>query len=146
MHQPSKIEAFRSPCVIVDIDRTIALPHRDRKPMDHSTCDRDEVNWEVLEAVSLYQTRYPIVLVSGRQSHFLAQTLTWLDQRTLHWEALFMRAKGDGRPDEVVKREIYEQWIAPRWRPVVVFDDRNKVVAMWRALGLTVFQVADGDF
>jgi len=25
-----------------------------------------------------------------------------------------------------------------------VFDDRDQVVRMWRALGLTVFQVADG--
>ena len=29
---------------------------------------------------------------------------------------------------------------------VGVFDDRMQVVRMWRALGLTVFQVADGDF
>jgi FMN phosphatase YigB (HAD superfamily) len=28
----------------------------------------------------------------------------------------------------------------------LVVDDRNKVVDMWRSLGLTVFQVADGDF
>ncbi|WP_203780134.1 phosphatase domain-containing protein [Paractinoplanes rishiriensis] len=33
-----------------------------------------------------------------------------------------------------------------RWRIVGVFDDRQQVVRMWRALGLTVFQVAEGDF
>jgi hypothetical protein len=27
-----------------------------------------------------------------------------------------------------------------------VFDDRRQVVDAWRALGLTVFQVAPGDF
>ena len=27
-----------------------------------------------------------------------------------------------------------------------VFDDRNKVVDMWRKNGLTCFQVADGNF
>jgi len=27
-----------------------------------------------------------------------------------------------------------------------VFDDRQQVVDMWRDNGLTVFQVADGDF
>jgi hypothetical protein len=27
-----------------------------------------------------------------------------------------------------------------------VFDDRNKVVDMWRSNGLNVFQVAEGDF
>jgi hypothetical protein len=29
---------------------------------------------------------------------------------------------------------------------IAVFDDRNQVVRMWRDLGLTVFQVADGNF
>jgi len=29
---------------------------------------------------------------------------------------------------------------------VGVFDDRAQVVRMWRALGLTVFHVAYGDF
>ena len=33
-----------------------------------------------------------------------------------------------------------------RYRVVGVFDDRLQVVRMWRALGLTVFQVAEGDF
>jgi hypothetical protein len=32
------------------------------------------------------------------------------------------------------------------WRIIGVFDDRRQVVRMWRALGLTVFQVAEGYF
>jgi hypothetical protein len=28
----------------------------------------------------------------------------------------------------------------------LVYDDRNKVVAMWKARGITVVQVAEGDF
>jgi hypothetical protein len=32
------------------------------------------------------------------------------------------------------------------WDIVCVFDDRAQVVRGWRALGLTVFRVADGDF
>lgn len=31
-------------------------------------------------------------------------------------------------------------------RRLGVFDDRRQVVRMWRELGLTVFQVAEGDF
>jgi len=27
-----------------------------------------------------------------------------------------------------------------------VVDDRDRVVKLWRSLGLTTFQVADGDF
>ena len=28
----------------------------------------------------------------------------------------------------------------------LVVDDRDRVVKLWRSLGLTTFQVADGDF
>ena len=57
-----------------------------------------------------------------------------------------MRATGDPRKDSIVKREIFDREIRDRYRVVGVFDDREQVVQMWRALGLTVFQVAEGDF
>ena len=57
-----------------------------------------------------------------------------------------MRQLGDSRRDAVVKGEIFEAEIRDRWRIVGVFDDRQHVVRMWRELGLTVFQVAEGDF
>lgn len=57
-----------------------------------------------------------------------------------------MRPAGDSRKDAIVKREIFDQEIRDRWRVIGVFDDRQQVVRMWRALGLTVFQVAEGDF
>ena len=46
----------------------------------------------------------------------------------------------------MVKREIFDREIRDRYRVVGVFDDRKQVVRMWRALGLTVFQVAEGNF
>jgi hypothetical protein len=61
-------------------------------------------------------------------------------------EALHMRAHGDNRPDHVVKRELYRRRIKSRYKVTAVLDDRMKVVRMWRGLGLTVLQVADGDF
>jgi hypothetical protein len=64
----------------------------------------------------------------------------------LPYEGLFMRPAGDTRKDSIVKREIFDAEIAHRWRVIGVFDDRRQVVRMWRALGLTVFQVAEGDF
>jgi hypothetical protein len=57
-----------------------------------------------------------------------------------------MRDEGDHRSDEVVKKEIYENYIAPWWDVVCVFEDRNRVVKMWRDIGLLVAQVWDGDF
>ena len=49
-------------------------------------------------------------------------------------------------PDAVVKRDIFQHEIAGSYHVIGVFDDRQHVVRMWRDLGLTVFQVAEGDF
>jgi hypothetical protein len=57
-----------------------------------------------------------------------------------------MRLLGDQRKDSVVKREIFDREVRDHYRIVGVFDDRAQVVRMWRSLGLTVFQVAEGDF
>jgi hypothetical protein len=48
-------------------------------------------------------------------------------------------------PDEILKREMLDTFINMD-EVFLVVDDRDKVVKMWRDLGLNVFQVADGDF
>ena len=57
-----------------------------------------------------------------------------------------MRNANDYRPDEVIKKEIYEREIKGKYDIICVFDDRNKVVDMWREEGFLCCQVADGDF
>jgi len=57
-----------------------------------------------------------------------------------------MRKTGDSRKDSIVKREIFEEHIKGKYRIQFVLDDRNQVVEMWRQLGLTCLQVAEGDF
>lgn len=60
---------------------------------------------------------------------------------------LTMRVEGDFTPDEKLK----EGWLSSlsshdRRRLVCVFDDRDKVVSMWRSNGVACFQVAPGGF
>lgn len=59
---------------------------------------------------------------------------------------VIMRKKGDYTPDDQLK----ESWIADYgWEPrntLCVFDDRKRIVDMWRRNGFTTYQVADGDF
>jgi hypothetical protein len=57
-----------------------------------------------------------------------------------HYRHLFMRRAGDSRPDQVIKREILD--LIPKDRVAYVLDDRQQVVDMWRAQGLTCLQVA----
>jgi len=60
---------------------------------------------------------------------------------------LTMREEGDFTPDD----ELKEKWLhgmlqEDRLRLVAVFDDRDRVVQMWRRNGYACFQVADGEF
>jgi len=105
-------------------------------------------NPTVITAVrAMHTAGNAIIFCSGRDAVCRPETEAWLDLFVgVPYEALFMRPEGDGRKDAVVKREIFDQDIRDSWRIVGVFDDRQQVVRMWRALGLTVFQVAEGDF
>lgn len=133
--------------VLVDIDGTVAL-NVSRSPYDMTRVGEDAPNQPVITAVrAMHSAGYQVVFCSGRDESARADTVAWLDRHVgVPYLALHMRAVGDSRKDAVVKREIYDREVRDRYRVVGVFDDRAQVVRMWRDLGLTVFQVADGNF
>ncbi|MFC3501065.1 AAA family ATPase [Micromonospora krabiensis] len=133
--------------VLVDIDGTVAL-NVSRSPYDMTRVAEDRPNEAVIAAVrAMHAAGYDVVFCSGRDASARADTVAWLERHVrVPYLALHLRALGDSRKDSVVKREIYEREIRDRFRVVGVFDDRMQVVRMWRSLGLTVFQVAEGDF
>ncbi|MFG3710813.1 AAA family ATPase [Micromonospora sp. NPDC047730] len=134
--------------VLVDIDGTVALNQGGRSPYDMTRVSEDAPNPAVIAAVrAMHAAGYGIVFCSGRDETARADTLAWLKRHVdVPHLALHMRAYKDNRSDADVKREIFERDIRDRYAVVGVFDDRMQVVRMWRQLGLTVFQVADGDF
>lgn len=136
---------------LVDIDGTLALrPDVPgvRGPFEWDRVGEDHPNAPVIAVVqALAAAGHRIIYLSGRSGECRAATGTWIAEHVgVPGESLLMRTAGDRRPDEVVKRELYERWVKAIGDVTAVLDDRNKVVAMWRELGLTVFQVADGDF
>jgi hypothetical protein len=46
----------------------------------------------------------------------------------------------------MMKEQLYRQHMEGKYNIKFVLDDRQLVVDMWRGLGLTVFQVDEGDF
>ncbi len=131
--------------IIVDMDGTLAIMC-DRSPYDVSKCDQDLPNPPVLETVKRWQQDTQILIVSGRTDDGYAKTESWLQQYGIQYQAIHMRKTGDARKDSIVKAEIYAQQIAGKYNVRFILDDRQQVVDMWRSLGLTVFQVAEGDF
>ena len=136
-------------CVIFDLDGTFAFLGA-RSPYDASTAEDDELNAAVhfvYEAIRAGKPETAIVLISGREDRWQAETERWLARHGICCDALFLRRRGDRRKDTVVKREIYERHIAGVYDVRVVFEDRDQVVRLWRdELGLPCFQVAWGDF
>lgn len=131
-------------CVIVDIDGTVALMNG-RGPFDWHSVGSDLPNEAVCHLVRGLHDK--VIFVSGRDASCRDLTERWLcDQNLIAGCDLFMRPEGDQRDDRIIKREIYDREIAGKYNVRYVVDDRNKVVQMWRALGLTCLQVAPGDF
>lgn len=152
---------------IFDIDGTLAnVTHRrhfvQTKPKNWDAFDKamvyDEPVPEIVELCkTLYAEKEPlnyekmhrvnrIILCSGRKNSFRKQTLGWLNSNYVPFDALYMRAADDFRDDTLVKKELLDKIRADGYNPTVVFDDRTKVVNMWRDNGLVCLQVAPGDF
>jgi hypothetical protein len=121
-----------------------------RRPWDWHRVEEDAPVQPVIDLVWLFiKSGWDVIFISGRDEVCRAETLRWLRWYFGHSfpaQALLMRPRGDNRRDAVVKREIYEREIEPYYDVAYVLDDRNQVVEMWRSLGLTTLQVADGNF
>ena len=134
---------------IVDIDGTLALHSHHRNPYDWRSANRDLPNIPVVmavQALAAHSGVAAIILISGRHEQARELTLRWLDENSVPFDRLLMRADGDNRSDEIVKEELFRSEIAPRYAIGGVIDDRSRVVAMWRRIGLVCFQVAEGNF
>lgn len=143
--------------VIFDIDGTLAdCTHR-----QHHLTGPGKKDWDAFYAamhddeprvgiVRLAQTfvasDLPIILCTGRPESYRERTVAWMAQHGIKFFDLYMRKDGDHRDDTVVKREMLESIRSNGLDVVLVIDDRDKVVRMWREEGLTCLQCAPGDF
>lgn len=92
-----------------------------------------------------------VILVSGRPENYREVTMNWLAEMGQKYQhefpsfvTLLMRRQDDNRDDDIVKREIYEKYLK-HTNVVKVFDDRPRVIRMWRELGLEVEDVGTGE-
>lgn len=147
--QGKKYKADKSlpPAILCDLDGTLSLLNG-RNPFDASKCDRDLPNTPVIETVkSMYAAGYNIIFMSGREDKYREPTEVFIAEHLpgIPYE-LHMRPSNDGRKDAIVKGELFDANVDEKYNVLFVLDDRNQVVDFWRSIGLTVFQVAEGNF
>lgn len=141
------------PYVIFDLDGTLSLTHHREhhvrgkvKDWDafYEACDQDAPNTNIIALTKImHEAGLRVHIMSGRSKQVIKKTIAWLHENEVYYDSLQMREEGDFTPDDELKKGWVLDYGIP---PVVVFDDRNKVVRMWRSLGITCCQVAEGDF
>lgn len=140
--------------IVFDLDGTLALNehrqhHLQKKPKDwdafFDACDADEPHLPILEVMAtMVAAGHRVEIWSGRTEKQREKTIAWFERHGAPTGVeLKMRRNGDFRPDEKVKGDWLEASDAP---PALVFDDRNSMVAWWRAKGICCAQVALGEF
>ena len=142
--------------VIFDLDGTVMNPehrlnHIKEKPkrwdLFHEGIINDVPHQDVVEILMMYwESGYDIILATGRPEEFREATILSLGKHYIPFTSLYMRKDNDFRHDDIVKEEMIEQMRNDNFEPYVVFEDRNRVVDMWRRNGIRCFHVAPGDF
>jgi uncharacterized HAD superfamily protein len=139
---------MKSKAIIVDIDGTLAKMNG-RSPFAWDRVGEDKVNEAVRKLINIYFLSGSglVIIFSGRDSVCRDITVKWLEDNKINYDMLHMRPEGNNEKDSIIKRRMYDEYIADRYDIEFVVDDRDQVVEMWRKdLGLTCFQVDYGNF
>jgi len=146
--------------VIFDLDGTLCkINHRlhyitgkhKNWDMFFKSCVYDEPNLPIINVLNSFLSvntwceshnrarPYRIEIWSGRSEIALEETIEWLERHSMsHMLLKHMRPERDYTPDDMLKKK----WLdAENNKPDLVFDDRQRVVDMWRYNGITCCQV-----
>ena len=153
----------------IDTRRNMSLKPNGKLDWDIFADPSSILNWDVPNAPVIKMAQmfhadgFNIVIFSGRNDRGFDATVQWLDNNHVPFNLLVMRpdkfkdkswpiadgnpATSDMRfmPDEILKKKMLDTFVDIN-DVFLVVDDRDKVVKMWRDLGLNTFQVAPGDF
>lgn len=146
-----KVRSVRE-AFVFDIDGTLADHRHIRSPFDESRVLLDKPILPVFKVLEVLAFHYKIIFVSGRTDSCYNDTVSWILKYYNPYEKgvhipildLRMRKTGDSRPDDIVKKEIYDEHILPYYTIVGVFDDRLKVCRMLYENNIFCFNVNQG--
>ena len=158
-------EAYMKNTVIFDLDGTLAIIDKRISKASSPTGNKPvRFNHPVIKmAQTFHKDGFSIVIFSGRNDRSFHTTKQWLKDHNVPFDLLVLRPDkfkdeswpiADGNPatpdmrympDEILKKKMLDTFVDKN-DVLMTVDDRQKVVNMWRAEGLTCLQVAPGDF
>lgn len=144
-------------CIYMDIDGTLAHK-KNRSAYDWKHVGEDDVDENVKKLNEIldwynYSCDYmggnegvKIFIFTGRDGICLEETKEWLANNGIKYDDIFIRPAGNMEKDYIIKKRIYEEHIQGKYNLLFGIDDRQQVVDMFRSMGITIFQCANGDF
>lgn len=144
--------------IVFDLDGTLAdsteraqrflidPPKKDWKGFNEAAF-HDKPLWQTVDIFKqMIEAGHIVEIWTGRGAEVYVETIDWLTKHTSvqHMVSLNVRMRpiGDHLHDDDLKKEWSEQF----GKPDLVFEDRQRVVDMWRSIGVVCYQVAPGDF
>ena len=131
---------------------------------DAGNIQLDTPNEPVVKCAQMFKSNgFKIIIFSGRNDRSFHTTRSWLLENNVPFDLLVLRpdkfkdeswpvASGNPAtkamrfmPDEKLKKVMLDTFVNID-NVFCVFDDRKKVVDMWRDLGLTCFEVEEAHF
>jgi tRNA uridine 5-carbamoylmethylation protein Kti12 len=138
----------RDNAIIVDIDGTLA--HMEgRSPYDYSRVLQDKPDECIINLVNMIDSvpGWHVIIMSGRPESCRTETIQWLSHYSSPVTELHMRpVEMLNEHDEVVKEWLYNTRIKQHFKVLMAIDDRDRVVDMWRRIGVKCLQAERGNF
>ncbi len=139
-------------CLVCDIDGNLGIRYS-RNPYDYSKVKEDGIREDIKNLINIlsntkFHNKFPYVFIfSGRDSICKSDSMEWLVEKGVIFNEVIMRQTGDKRSDEIVKKEMYDNYIKNKYNCLYWLDDRRKVISYIRKeLGITVLDTAGNEF
>lgn len=111
----------------------------------NNSLEKDIPNKYVAEICRALYKQYAIYICTGRPEKFRERTEDWLVENNIPYNQIWMRPDNNSESDAVIKKRMLDS-IQGTCNVIAVFDDREKVVNMWRENGILCCQVAKGEY
>lgn len=139
--------------IIVDMDGTICENVTGRPWYGEGAADgmmTDAPYTDIINMLRTYLENYEmqLLILTGRNDtkDVRAATLAWLETNWFYPDKLFMRKPGDYSKTAAFKEKTYVEKIEPYYDVIMVFEDNNACVQMFRDKGLLVLQPQNSDY
>lgn len=137
---------MKKKAIIVDMDGTICENVTGRPWYGKGAAEgmlEDRPYTDIINLIDSYAYKYDlqVIILTGRhKGEELEATKKWLDKNSFFYDKIYARDLNDYSKTVVYKERVYESEIKSNYDVIMVFEDEDACVQMFRDKGLIVLQ------